>query len=225
KFNRSWSRTRANYNLFKAFLPLPSWEEAISRKEELNLSTQFMLQEGNLAWANSYLETHELSMKPFVCVHPGSMAKNKYRRWKQEYFVDIIGMLKQNYPYRIIVIAGPDELDVGEYISAKTGALLLTEKSLAHVAALISQCSFFINTDSGIGHIASCFRVLSLTIFGPGDEKQTAPFSPNSHIIRYETDCAPCVGKKKQHCEVECLSKLKPEIVFAKVTELLASLE
>jgi len=90
------------------------------------------------------------------------------------------------------------------------------------VAAVISRLHFFINTDSGLGHIASCFGIKGLTIFGPANELQTAPFSKKSFIIRYPISCAPCREKtKKPKCTLDCLIKLTPEMVFKRVQELL----
>ena len=74
----------------------------------------------------------------------------------------------------MIIVSGPDEQDVAEYLYRVCNVPLLCEKNLANVAAVLSLADYFINTDSGIGHLASCFNVRMLTIFGPGDEKQTA---------------------------------------------------
>ncbi|MCB5278312.1 MAG: glycosyltransferase family 9 protein [Candidatus Cloacimonetes bacterium] len=220
RFDATKSRTENNYRLIRSVLEIPSWLNALAHREELNLYTQFNLQAGNRRWASEYLARMGFGSKKLVGIHPGCMAKNSYRRWDKDNFVALIGMIKAKFNYEILVIAGPDELDVGEYISDKSASKLLSKTPLTNVAAVIAQCDFFINTDSGLGHIASCFRVKSLTIFGPGDEAQTAPFSPESRVVRNHISCAPCVGRKRIACEVECLKELKPETVFMEFCRL-----
>ena len=220
RFDAAKSRTENNYRLISSFLKMPTWTNAMAQQEELNLYTQFILEDESKRWASEYLAKMGLGDKKLVGIHPGCMAKNSYRRWDKDNFVALIGMIKAKFDYEILVIAGPDELDVGEYISEKSASKLLSKTPLSNVAAVIARCNFFINTDSGLGHIASCFRVKSLTIFGPGNEAQTAPFSPVSKVVRNHTSCAPCVGRKRIACEVECLKELKPETVFMEFCRL-----
>lgn len=214
-------RAQANYLLLSRALPLPSWQEALQWADELKLRTEFRLSEQNLAWAESYIEKQGLSNQQILGIHPGCMAKNKYRRWPAQYFIRLIELVERDFNCQPVIIAGPDELDAGTQISQATGCLLLDPGALADVAAFISRCSFFVNTDSGLGHIASCFSVPSLTIFGPGNEKQTAPFSERSEVIRLNLDCAPCVRKGKNNCSLECLVNLQPETVYQRLKILL----
>jgi heptosyltransferase-2 len=222
KYNREFSRTQTNYNLFRCFLPLPAWDQILLRRAELHFFPQYYLTPANQLFADHYWQQQDLTNHLVIGIHPGCMAKNKFRRWPKEHFVDLINLLQTHYQCKILLIAGPDEVDVGEYLHEMTPSILLTNTSLSDVAAVISRCDFFINTDSGLGHIASCFGIKSLVIFGPANEKQTAPFSINSHIIRHQIGCAPCTHLPKQNCAVDCLRLLQPETVFQRVTELLS---
>ena len=222
KFHPAYSRTRSNYLLFESFLNLPSWDDALLQQKELNFFTYFHLTEENHRWAEKFMMENELAGKRVIGIHPGCLAKNKHRRWSKEYFIALINKLQEYYSYPILIIAGPDEIDVGKAIQIKTNTIILSNAALANVAAVISSLYFFINTDSGLGHIASCFGINSLTIFGPANEAQTAPSSVNSHIIRYPVSCAPCIDKKKKpECTLDCLVKLTPEMVFTRIQELL----
>ena len=211
---------RGNYELLRAVLPLPDWEEVWRRKDELELATILRSAKPTIAGLNLISMTM-VSGKPILAIHPGCMARNKFRRWLIEYFVELIRLIKQDYDCHIIVIAGPDEVDVGERLAEVEGVHLLSKTSLANVAAFISRCQAFLNTDSGLGHIASCFQITSLTIFGPGDEAQTAPFSPVSQVVRLPIHCSPCVRKKKRDCQVECLTNLKPAEVCTALKPIL----
>ncbi len=217
------SRVRSNYELLKAALPLPDWDEALRRGEELDLATDFALNEANRDWAETYIRDHGLGGKPILALHPGCMARNKFRRWPGEYFAELIRAVKQDFDCHVVVIAGPDEEDIGRFLAQIEGVHLLQKTSLANVAAFIARGQAFVNTDSGLGHIASCFQIPSLTIFGPGSEAQTAPFSPHSHVVRLPVHCAPCVRQKQRNCQVECLTGLSPQRVYDSLKHILDS--
>ncbi len=217
------SRTQNNYELLGSVLTLPSWADALKRRTELDLATHFELSPENRDWADAYINKHALTGKPILAIHPGCMARNRFRRWPREYFAELIRAVRADYDCHTVVIAGPDEEDVGVYLAQIEGVQMLERGSLANVAAFIARCQAFVNTDSGLGHIASCFQIPSLTIFGPGSEAQTAPFSPNSRVVRLPIACAPCVRKKKRNCQVECLTGLSPQRVYAALKHILDS--
>jgi len=219
-FHQEITRTESNYNLFKAVLELPKWKEAMSEQDKWQFRTTFYLTDTNKSFANNFLAVHSLQGKLLIGIHPGCMTKNKYKRWDKSYFITLISLLKSKYACEIIIIGGPDELEEAEFISKATASLLLSNEALDNVAAVIARLNYFINPDSGLGHVASCFNIKTLTIFGPGDERQTAPFSSNSHIIRKNLPCAPCIRKKNRICKVECLNQLTPDMVFDRFVEL-----
>ncbi len=215
------SRARSNYELLATAIKLPKWEEALQKREELDLATDFTLSEENLEWAANYIKTQQLESKNILAIHPGCMASNRFRRWPVKYFATLIESVKKDFDLNIVVIAGPDEEEEGRHLSQIKGVRLLERSSLGNVAAFISLCDAFVNTDSGLGHIASCFQIPSLTIFGPGDENQTAPFSPKSRVLRLQIDCAPCVRQKKRDCNLECLVGLSPQTVYDSLKPML----
>lgn len=216
------TRVRSNYELIGSVIDLPSWDEALRRKEELSLATDFALSAENIAWAESYIRNHKFGDKPILAIHPGCMARNRFRRWPREYFAELIEAARQDFDCHTVVIAGPDEEDVGQYLTKVEGVHLLERSPLANVAAFISLCQAFVNTDSGLGHIASCFQIPTLTIFGPGNEAQTAPFSASSQVLRLPIHCAPCVRRKKRNCQAECLTGLDPKQVYETLKPILA---
>jgi len=222
RFNPALSRTQSNYRLLESVLRLPGWAQISADPIAANLLPTYFLSKADCAFADEYYAQHNPEGKRTLGVHPGCLAKNSYRRWPVEYFIQLLRMIQQTYDHQIIVIAGPDEQREGEQIHQAVPSLLLSGESLDHVAAIISKLDCFINTDSGLGHIAACFRIPSLTLFGAGDARQTAPFSDTARVIHYEMDCAPCAGKKSRSCAAECMKLLTPELVFAQLRSVLA---
>lgn len=156
-----------------------------------------------------------------IGVHPGSNVKFKKRRWSKDYFITLINLLKQEYTCEILLFGGPDEIDEARYIEEFTDVTLIAGYSLQEVALLISKCDLFINTDSGLGHIASCLNIETFTIFGPAKSYKTKPYSLKAHIIKLDLPCQPCYGKQIEFCSgLECLVDLTPKYVFDQIVNI-----
>jgi len=212
RFKPDISRTEANYNLFRTFMDLPEYHHIVQKDL---FKPAFHLSGDDLSYAEAYLNENFDRNRLIVAIHPGSNIKFKYRRWDKDNFVALISSLKQEYPlWQFLIIAGPDEEEEGNYIALHTGEKYLEKTPLGKIAAIISKCNIMINTDSGLGHIASCFGLRIFTIFGPGDERQTAPFLNNAIVIRDKFPCAPCVNKPVRKCAAECLKSVTPARVF-----------
>ncbi len=209
------SRAESNYGLLQLAVSLPERASLAS-----GLEPHYDLSKDSLAWTEKYFQDNSLKGKTVMGIHPGCLTRNKYRRWPGEYFISLIRMLREKISCEILVIGGPEEQAEASFISHQTGALLLSNQALNRVAAAISKLDYFINTDSGLGHVAACFDIKTLTIFGPGDERETKPFSDRNHVIRLELVCAPCVSHKRRNCRGECLTQLSPEAVLNRFVEL-----
>ncbi len=157
-----------------------------------------------------------------ICIHAGSNLKFKNKRWAKEYFIVLIKLLLNKYNCNIYIISGKDELEVSRYISEKTRTKLIEDKFLHEIAYFMSNCDVMINTDSGLGHIASCFDMKIFTIFGPAKEYKVKPFSKNAYSIKLSLDCQPCYGKRAVFCKnIECLNNLEPLKVFEEISIVL----
>ncbi len=215
-FIASMLRTWADYDIFKLVFPLPE-AETFNRDPQYNslFRTRYYSKESASAEAKAFFFRYFDEKDFIVAIHPGCTAKNKFRRWDVDYFVELVSLLNMDYPeWKYYVIAGPDELEEGRALSRRLSAPILSGVSLDVVYETLQLSNMIINTDSGIGHIASCHHLPSFVIFGPGDERQTAPFNPHAITIRSDTPCAPCVQRKnKTACSTECLRNLKPSLV------------
>lgn len=215
-FVASMLRTWANYNVFKLIFPLPEVDAFQNDPMYSSLfRTRYYSKEYTSAEARNFFSQYFDEQDFVVAIHPGCTAKNKYRRWDLEYFVELVGLLNKDFPkWKYYIIAGPDELEEGRALSQRLSVPILSGVSLDVVYETLKLSTMIINTDSGIGHIASCHHLPSFVIFGPGDERQTAPFNPQAVTIRSDTPCAPCVqSRNKKACSTECLRNLKPSLV------------
>jgi len=74
---------------------------------------------------------------------------------------------------RTMLIEGPADTEPSEEVASRLcSALPVTRAaglSLPHLAALLSQCCFYVGNDSGVSHLAAALGVPTATIFGPTD--------------------------------------------------------
>ncbi len=178
---------------------------------EIKPSPKFYLDDNDKQFAEEYVQNSIKNNKILFGIHPGCNKNSLLRRWPKEHFVEVILYLNKKYQnIDVIVFVGPDEEEDGKYIQEKTNVMIAKNFSLSKVAAIISKCTYFLNTDSGLGHIASCFYCLIFTIFGPANPVLTKPLSNKSVIIKSNLQCQPCEVLNPTHCQVSCLNDLKP---------------
>jgi len=171
-----------------------------------------------------YLQTKERSKrrdKPIkVGFHIGSNKMFAKKRWKADYFEKLIFLLKKDFnSLDIVIFSGEDEKEESKKLALKTDSVLYLNLPFDTMASKIAECDLFINSDSGLGHIASCFDVEIFTIFGPAKAYKAKPFSKNATIITLGLSCQPCYGTRDfQRCRhLDCLNRLSAESVFEKI--------
>ena len=127
-----------------------------------------------------------------IGIHPGCKSSEKYRRWSEEKFVELINLLN-NDGKCCLLFAGPDERDVVTHIYNKVDCreknLIVADMNLNDVAAVIRCCGQFLSTDSGLGHIAVTQDVETYAIFGPAMASRTAPYGEKGHVITADVQC------------------------------------
>ncbi len=182
----------------------------------------FMVEPSDYGFADRMIQDNGWTGKTLFAIHAGSNKENDFRRWHAEYFVEFVKIMKKRLPEHVpYVISGPDEMDVSKRICRETDIPLVSGIKLSQVAALLSRTQYLLNSDSGMGHIASCFGTRIYTIFGPANARVTGPFTGNKLIIELEPApaCKPCLSLKERTCNRECLLHLKPQMVLDAVLE------
>jgi heptosyltransferase-2 len=122
---------------------------------------------------------------PIVAVHPGSGSETK--NWPLENWRALGEWLFTLDPSPTILLVGgeADRKNMAALSEAWKGRRLYFAESLplAHLAAVLEQCTLFIGHDSGISHIAAATGAQSLLMFGPTDPEVWAPANPNAHHV------------------------------------------
>jgi lipopolysaccharide heptosyltransferase II len=157
--------------------------------------------------------------------HPGSASHFTWKRWPLEYWLTIGKNLINKYQAHLLIFGGPEEAATKTQIAralAPHATIITTD--LLTTTAIMKACRLLLTNDSGLMHLASAAGVPVLALFGPTNEQHTGPRGNQAHVLRaphtqavYHTEHNATLGQQPH----ESLLQLKPELVFAKLQELL----
>ena len=167
-------------------------------------------EEKDTQFAENFFLKNNLERKLVIGLHPGSgIHQAGFKRWPKEKFALLADWMLDLYDCSVIVFGGPEETVLAEDINRlmQSETLILAGKAtLAQTAAMISKCKLFISNDSGLLHVASAVKTLTISLFGPTDYKKTGAYSESSIMIRKDLACSPCYSGKPIRCpHLDCI--------------------
>ena len=133
-------------------------------------------------------------------INPGASCPSKI--WPAERYAAVADALAAR-GFKIIVLAGPDELDQLTARSVmdvmKAPAMdLIGKAGIPETASLFRKCSLVISADTGPMHIAAAVGVGLIAIFGrnqPGiSPKRWGPVNSNSVVLHKDIGCTDCLA-------------------------------
>jgi len=210
KFNPMNHRLDGNIQLLSQFIP-----------QDIERKPFFCLDEHDFDFADDFIQNNGLSKNKLFGIHPGCNKSSFYRRWPKEHYIELIKILQNRGDLDLLLFIGPDEEDLGIAIASETKITVANKCTMYQTASLLSQCDFFLNSDSGLGHVASCFKAELFIIFGPANDRITAPLSEKCHILRSKIPPPPKETWLSLKEVPDCLTKFYPEDVYNKIKEYL----
>lgn len=136
------------------------------------------------AAAEAWLTTHEVG-EPRIGFHPGTHPDLAYKRWPAERWSELGDRLAEVYGASLLIVGGPEERTLKTEVAARMRALAFpVELPLRATAALLARCAFVVTNDSGLMHLAAAVGTLTFGLFGPTDERRTAPWGPRGIVLR-----------------------------------------
>jgi len=164
--------------------------------------------------ARRFLEVHGIPEHiPIVGLHPG--AKNSFKQWPPECFIEVGRKLVQHLGCQIFVSGDRSEalllLDIASKIP---GAIPIAgELNLSTFTALLKKMTLFITNDTGPMHMAFAAKTPTVALFGPTDPNLCGPFHvQNAIALSAGKTCRPCLGKPC--AEPFCLLQIGPDQVY-----------
>ena len=133
--------------------------------------------------------------KPIICIHPG--AGSKFKLWDNHKWAKVADMLASQFSASIIFTGSTSEATLIHPITQ-----LMTEKAyimagstnIGQLAALYDRAIAVLGPDSGPMHLAAAVKTPTVTLFGPADPIEFAPWgSQHKHsVLTSSIGCRPC---------------------------------
>ncbi len=171
--------------------------------------------------ANNLLSEIKTKSNKSVAIAPGSVWFTK--KWPTEYYKILAEQLVENN-FGVVLIGSKDEKEIcDKVLPTKNGINLAGDLSLLESAAVIKKCDLMICNDSGALHIANAMQTDVFAFFGPTVQSiGYFPFRKNDFVFEREMECRPCGSHGGKSCHLEhheCMKKITPKIVLAKVLD------
>lgn len=185
---------------------------------EANLRVaRFLGYEGPVPPGHVEKSARKFELRPnTVVIHAGCNKASTWKRW--EHWPEICRRLETaGYP---VTIVGTD-LDLSD---ENWEARHRTEFNLplTDLVSLMSQATFYLGNDSGVGHVAAALGLPGLLLYGPTDPLY---FSPNSEVLKTLSFAIP-PARVHDHIAPSTLpliNMLGPEDVWREIERLLAN--
>jgi heptosyltransferase-2 len=96
---------------------------------------------------------------------------------------------------------------------------LIGRTDLRVFAGILARCRAFVSNDSGAMHLAAALGVPVAAIFGPTDERVTAPLGEHD-VLLHQVFCRPCMLRE---CPIDhrCMKGVSVDAVFQAVSRRL----
>ena len=144
------------------------------------------------------LETAGVSPEasPLVGFAPGA-AYGHAKRWPPARVTEVIVRVTRDRGVTCVLLGAPSDRDAGREIESSLPSdvraiNLIGRTDLREFAGVLARCRAFVSNDSGGMHLAAALGVPVTAIFGPTDERVTAPLGEHDVLI-HQVFCRPCM--------------------------------
>ena len=203
----------------------PLTPHVLVRGRDRQSALAFLQQEG---WDSSL---------PLVGLAPGA-AYGFAKQWPPDRFAAVARSLT-THGVCCVLVGRAEDRDAGRQVMAAfeeshdtahtRGRLLnvIGRTDIRQLMGLMTYCNTFVANDSGATHLAAAIGLPVVAIFGPTDERISAPLAgrnlTGSHtVVSHRVFCRPCMLRE---CPIDhrCMKRIEPARVLEAVLERLAA--
>jgi len=144
------------------------------------------------------------------------------KRWPTAYFAELARELRR-LGHDVWAVGSPKDAPIGEEIARLSGGAsvnLCGATSLSDAVDLIAGAALVVTNDSGLMHVAAALDRPTLAIYGSSSPDFTPPLSDRAQVIRLDLACSPCFKRECPLGHFDCMMKLDPEAILARVRSL-----
>ena len=188
------SRSLEHQHVVEQNLRLAEMLTAIPPSESIGL--EFPLQDADRGFIDLKLEEWKTAGDtPVICIHPGSGAASKL--WTNEKWATVADAVAREYEAAVVLTGTAGEAGIVHDIAArmKSGAgIIAGSTSVGQLAALYRRSLAVLGPDSGAMHIAAAVGAPTVTLFGPADPIEFAPWGDRGRqsVVTSDIACRPC---------------------------------
>jgi heptosyltransferase-2 len=168
---------------------------------------------------------HGLEDGAYVVLLPGSQAGGRLKRWGTERYAELARCLHQAGVPKVVLVGGPDEVDVCRQIAAVGDYMLDLNgvPGLLEIAPLCAGAAAIIGNDTGTAHFAAGAGRPLLVLCGPTDPRRVKPIGSHALAVQAELPCRNCYGKTCAIADTHaCMRAITPAWVAARLPALAA---
>lgn len=183
--------------------------------------------DASLAAPAQWLEAADRLLGPgrWIGLNPGA-AFGAAKRWPAARFAAVGDALAARTGVQVAVLGAASERPLADEVAAGMRhpvRVLAGQTRLSELAGVLARLELLVTNDSGPMHVASALGTAVVAVFGPTDERETAPAGPaRTRIARVPVPCAPC-GLRACPIDHACMRRVEAERVASLALELLAS--
>lgn len=158
----------------------------------------------------------------------GPYSSRDVKSWPSTHFVEVIRYLRnKNFTVLVVGTEGDGDHAVNMISEFKEGVYSFAGiTSVRELAAMVSISSIVVGVDTGVLHLAACFNVPIVALFGSTRSVEFRPYSPFAIVV--ESNTCNCNQFLHLTCDkqvegyAQCMADLKPEAVISAVEEAIA---
>jgi heptosyltransferase-2 len=151
---------------------------------------------------------------------PGA-AYGHAKRWPTSRVAHVIERIARERLATCVLVGAAGDRDAGREIESALPegvrvVNLIGQTDLRQLIGVLARCAAFVSNDSGAMHLAAALGVPVTAIFGPTDERVTAPLG-NHDVLVHQVFCRPCMLRD---CPIDhrCMKGITADAVFAAVS-------
>ncbi|HET7218316.1 MAG TPA: lipopolysaccharide heptosyltransferase II [Vicinamibacterales bacterium] len=182
-----------------------------------------------LARADALLRAHDVRPDAVAVGFAPGAAYGHAKRWPPARVAELAVRLARERHAIAILFGAAGDRSAGREIESTLPAdvrvvNLIGRTDLRVLAGAVSRCSAFVANDSGAMHLAGALGVPLVAIFGPTDDRATAPLGGPSRrgrtaepdVLTHPVFCRPCMLRE---CPIDhrCMTRITVDRVFAAV--------
>lgn len=167
--------------------------------------------------------------EPFVVFAPGA-AYGRAKQWLPERFAELAHQIIVERGWSVVMVGAAVDRPTCDDIARrlpKTGTRInrlidfCGKSDIPSLAGMLQQARAVVSNDSGAMHLAGAVGTRVIAIFGPTNERRTAPLSagpdaPAPIVITHDVFCRPCMLRE---CPIDhrCMRRISAAEVLSRI--------